>query len=288
MTKVIAVSNFKGGVGKTTLARELPDELSFNGLYSVAVCDLNREIMGLERFHRNRKKRKIADESGEKFSLGGPRLITFRPSTVMDVEIRFQEDVQALSRIVETARSNSFDFLFFDCPGMDADYVFAAHRLADHIITPIQMRGGDYAGFVNEVDWLSFSREARASAISSFPGTYAGMVRDAIDQNSGETAWTVVSSMLRPTDDPRIADKLGKLQGDPKFGFRFMHGLKDRTIYHATYEAGLTLAACENLEAARELDPKMTDQKFAEAKAELAAIADHILSEKHQLSLPAA
>ena len=276
--KIIAISNFKGGVGKTTLAREIAGYYHVEQ-YSVGVVDLNQEITGLESFYKNRKNNKVEDEFGQMVALGGPTILPFSPSTIMDVEKRFEEDSAALMRLVQTGLQKQLDYLILDCPGMDVDFVYAAHRLADHIITPIQLRGGDFNGFAKPVNLLSVSKEARASGkehLASFPHSYPEMVRMAMQHSDGVPRWSVVTSKRNPGDDPEIGDQLRKIASQPTFGFELIDGLKDRLIHHKPYNKGLCLADFENVEAAQAFDPKMTDETFKTAKADLASIAAHI------------
>jgi len=168
MARTIAISGFKGGTGKTTLAILLGSAYAASGRRVLAI-DLDHQ-RNLTRFHRigpeDDKNIASAFESGDMEK-------TITPSHMIRTDyvagsigiLRYRSDSpETLATLIEPVR-DTYDVIIVDCPPTLDGIVLNAWTAADHIVTPARLDGFDLVG-VSEFGLLL--AEEVPTAISSW------------------------------------------------------------------------------------------------------------------------
>lgn len=147
--KVIAISNQKGGVGKTTTSINLSASLSELGK-QILLVDVDPQGNATSVFGLKTQEASLYDALIEKTSVQDLILPTRIPNLHIitanldlagaEVEVaRMDNHLFQLRRVLETIRqNNSFDFIILDCPPSLGVLTSNALVAADEILLPIQ------------------------------------------------------------------------------------------------------------------------------------------------------
>lgn len=258
---VIVVSNEKGGTGKSTISMHLAIKLMQEG-FNVAVLDLDGRQGTLSKYIENRtnycQKNNVNLPIPEyfRFSLEpNPYLI---PSSREKVAFQIYE------------LSFKFDAIIIDTPGTK-NYLFEeAHKYADTLITPISDSMVDL-NILADIDYA----EERITT----PGPYANFVWDIkkylAAQGKPYLNWIVVGNKFSNINSRnkslvfKFLNSMSRL-----YGFRFLEGLRDRTIYKELFLEGLTVLDMSH----PQLKLRMSISHLA-AKQEIRRLAEFICPE---------
>lgn len=149
MAQIIAVSGFKGGTGKTTLAILLGSAYAASGRRVLAI-DLDHQ-RNMTRFHgvgvKSDQNIASAFESGELGSAITPSHMIRTDFVGGSIGIlRYRSDSpETLTRLLGPVR-DAYDVVILDCPPTLDGIVLNAWMAADHIVTPARLDGFDLAG----------------------------------------------------------------------------------------------------------------------------------------------
>lgn len=183
--KILAFANNKGGVGKTTSARQFALHMANKGL-QVLLVDMDPQH-NLTEDLSNKHDRRLARPSGESANLaqyfaGNQGLSQLIRSTSIDadpipllylipshpglslldtggagrpsVEIGFARELYALASTPYQATGNPFDWVILDTPPAVSLFTRAALCAADYVIAPARARPSSVTGTHNMVDTL--------------------------------------------------------------------------------------------------------------------------------------
>ncbi|MFI3242443.1 MAG: division plane positioning ATPase MipZ [Alphaproteobacteria bacterium] len=256
---VIVISNEKGGVGKSSISMHLSVKLLQEG-FSVATLDFDGAQASLTKYIENRKT--FCDLRS--IDLPMPTHFKFAPKEQKDAHIA------EISFLVEEL-SKKFDAIIIDTPG-GRNYLFdLAHSFADTLITPISDSLIDLSSLA-DIDYLTGKIKSA--------GHYASFVWDVKKEKAkrGENYlnWIVVGNKISSYNSNNKKKVFALLEKVSKqYGFRYLEGMKDRTIYKELFLQGLTVLDFSN----STLKQKMSVSHLA-AKREVRAIAEFICPEE--------
>lgn len=258
---IIVVSNEKGGTGKSTLSMHLAIKLMQED-FKVATIDLDGRQGTLSKYVENR----INFCTTHNINLPIPEHFRFslEPNHYLIPAAREKVGFQ----IYEL--SNQVDAIIIDTPGTK-NYLFEeAHKYADTLITPIS----DSMIDVSVIADIDYAKEKVTN-----PGPYAEYVWEMkkylASQGKPYLNWIVVgnkSSNINSRNKNLVFAYLKKIAR--MYGFRFLEGMKDRTIYKELFLEGLTVLDMSH----PQLRLKMSISHLA-AKHEIRALAEFICPE---------
>ncbi len=225
---IIVVSNEKGGTGKSTISMHLAVKLLYEG-FSVATIDLDGRQGSLSKYIENR--RRFCENN--KYSLPCP---DHHKMSVNENFSAIAEEKRKLNTLISSL-SAQFDAVIIDTPGTK-NYLFEeAHKYADTLITPVSDSLIDLS-VLADIDFYKDKIEA--------PGPYANFIWDVkkslAAQGRTYLNWIVVGNKLSNYNSKNKNIVFSHLEKMSKlYGFRFLHGLKDRVIYKELFLEGLTV-----------------------------------------------
>ena len=258
---IIVVSNEKGGTGKSTLSMHLAVKLMQEG-FKVATIDLDGRQGTLSKYIENR--------------------INFCSANNIDLPIpeHFRFSLEPNHYLIPAARekvgfqiyelSNQVDAIIIDTPGTK-NYLFEeAHKYADTLITPIS----DSMVDVSVIADIDYTKEKITN-----PGPYAEYIWETkkylASQGKAYLNWIVVGnkfSNINSRNKNLVFTYLKKIAR--MYGYRFLEGMKDRTIYKELFLEGLTVLDMSH----PQLRLKMSISHLA-AKHEIRTLAEFICPE---------
>lgn len=221
--RIIVLGNEKGGSGKTTISIHIAICLACDG-YSVGCIDLDSRQRSFSRYIENR----VSYVSSNNLDLPMVQSIVYPES-----EINNSNHLEVMTDYLV----NKHDVVIIDTPGAASAASFAAHGIADVIITPIndsfidldllgQIRNDDYKqihpGVYSQVIWSQKLKRAK--------------------ENNRAIDWVVMRnrlSNLEARNKANVERALGLLS--KKFGFRICSAFSERVIFRELFTRGLTL-----------------------------------------------
>jgi cellulose biosynthesis protein BcsQ len=218
--KIMTVSGFKGGTGKTTLSALLGVAAMTDGA-RVAMLDLDRNTRNLTSFLDIRRRARLP----------APDLVT-----LMEFGAAAKQGVSGrLEPLMRLARLDGYDLLVIDTSSGHHQDLYEAHLLADVIVTPMNESPADLHGL--------FARSGERSAPTV-------NYRDLIDACRFDRRrarlpvqqWHVVLNRLTslPTRvGVSIQEKIERLRADA--GYDALWRVRDRIAHRAIAHEGLTV-----------------------------------------------
>ena len=259
---IIVISNEKGGTGKSTLSMHLAVKLMQEG-FSVATIDLDGRQGTLSKYIENR------NIFNSEHHLDLPIPLHFRFAPESNPYLVPAEREKIANQIYQL--KNKVDAIIIDTPGTK-NYLFEeAHKHADTLITPISDSLIDLS-VIADVDYTN-------DKIKN-PGPYADFVWETkkflASQGKEYLNWIVVGNKFSNFNSKNKNIVFSYLKKVSRlYGFRFLEGMKDRTIYKELFLEGLTVLDMSH----PQLKLKMSMSHLA-AKREIKAVAEFICPEE--------
>lgn len=259
---IIVVSNEKGGTGKSTITMHLAVKLMQEG-FKVATIDLDGRQGTLSKYIENRI---TFCQNNDNLNLPIPTHYRFamepNPYLIPGAREKVANQIYQLT--------NQVDAILIDTPGTK-NYLFEeAHKYADTLITPIS----DSMIDLNIMADINYAKEKITA-----PGPYANYIWEAkkflAAQGKPYLNWIVVGNKFSNINSKNKNLVFSYLQTMSRlYGFRFLEGLKDRTIYKELFLEGLTVLDMSH----PQLKLKMSMSHLA-AKQEIRSLAEFICPE---------
>lgn len=174
-TRVLAIANNKGGVGKTTTARHFAAGLAAKGK-QVLVVDMDAQGNLTERLLDTSSKevtpphlanyfagqlsfeQVLRSTSTERLSLVAAHpdlsLLDNGGSGWPDAELRFMQDLYGTFGVPSPLRESPFDWIILDTPPAISRYTRAALGAADYVLAPARSRPSSLAGIANMLNTM--------------------------------------------------------------------------------------------------------------------------------------
>lgn len=255
---IIVISNEKGGTGKSTICMHLAIKLLQEG-FSVATIDLDGRQGTLTKYIENRKNFRHT----QGIYLPTPEHFCYVPESN---PLLHQQSLDKLNQHINQLKKK-FDAILIDTPGTK-NYLFEeAHKHADTLITPISDSLIDLS-VVADIDYTNNKIKG--------PGPYAEFIWDTKKYLAGRGKpylnWIVVGNKAATIHSKNKNIVFTYLENIAKlYGFRFLHGLKDRVIYKELFLEGLTVLDMSH----EKLKMKMSISHLA-ARREIKNLAEFI------------
>jgi len=150
--KIIAISNQKGGVGKSSITFNLSKELSNRG-FKVLIVDNDPQANLSSVFFNNPEeiKANIIDiYKNDEYLIAPQNVLKNLDIIASDIRVStiVQKDIEIIYRLKESLNKikSNYDFVFIDCLPSFGQLMTAAFNAADYVLIPVKLSPFDIYG----------------------------------------------------------------------------------------------------------------------------------------------